>query len=334
LVARLGLGAGEAALAPAAYSMLADLFPRRRLATAISTFSVGLILGGVGSLLIAAGLMAVLPREGLVLPFVGLTQPWRLVFILTGLPGLIVAWLIWTVREPVRRGRQLDSATSYSAALRFMTERWRFFGALFLAVGLMAAAGYAMAAWSAAYLMRRFGLSISETGVLLASVTVAPGIIGTIGTGAITDRWFAKGQTAAHLRVLIILSLLQIVAITLAIRAESSLPAALMFALCALLSGYAGIVAASLQLVTPNQYRGQVSATFLVCMNLIGLSLGPTLAGWFATHVFRNDVMIGWAIAAVYAILLPIAILLLYSAMKPMRRGVREAERWNTPPTS
>lgn len=327
--ARLGLGAGEAALGPAGYSMLADLFPRRRLATVVSVFSSGSALGALASLLIGAGLMAVLPRQGLVLPVLGVTAPWRLAFILTGLPGLVIALLVWTIREPVRRGRRLENPTSFMGALRYVTERWRFYGALFLALGLMSATGYAAAAWNAAYLMRRFNLSISQTGVLLAATSILPAIIGMVTTGAITDRWFSKGKADAHLWMLMILGGIQIVGVVLAMRAGTALGAALLFSISLFFAGYSAIGLAALTMVTPNEFRGQVSSIMVVCLNLLGLGCGPPLAGWLATHVYHSDVMIGWAIASTYVIFIPIAILMLLSARKPMRQAVQETKAWS-----
>lgn len=327
--ARLGLGAGEAALGPAGYSMLADMFPRRRLATVVSVYSSGSALGVLASLLIGAALMAVLPRQGLVLPVLGLTAPWRLAFIFTGLPGLLFALLIWTIREPVRRGRRLANPTSFVGAWRYIIERWRFYWALFLALGLMSATGFATAAWSAAYLMRRFHLSISQTGMLMAATAILPAIVGMVSTGAITDRWFSKGKTDAHLWMLIILGVIQVVGLVLVMRAGDALAAALLLSVCLFFAGYSPIGAAALTMVTPNEFRGQVSSFMMVCLNVLGLGCGPPLAGWLATYVYHSDAMIGWAIASTYIILMPIAVLLLLSARKPMRQAVQEAEGWS-----
>jgi MFS family permease len=89
-LARMGVGIGEATLSPAAFSLLADYFPKGRLATALSIFSMGIFFGS-GLALLLGGLI------------VGALGSWRLTFLLVGLPGLLVALLALTIREPARR---------------------------------------------------------------------------------------------------------------------------------------------------------------------------------------------------------------------------------------
>ncbi|MFY9571890.1 MAG: MFS transporter, partial [Blastocatellia bacterium] len=105
LLLRMGVGVGEAALSPAAYSMITDYFPPRRRATAISVYSMGIYIGS-GLAFIVGGLVAgaASAQETWDLPLVGATRPWQVVFFIVGLPGVLLALLMYTVREPVRRG--------------------------------------------------------------------------------------------------------------------------------------------------------------------------------------------------------------------------------------
>jgi MFS family permease len=96
-------------------------------------------------------------------------------------------------------------------------------------------------------------------------------------------------------------------------------------------SGFAGAGPAALQLVTPNNYRGQISAAYLFTFNLIGTGVGPTLVGALTTYVFREDAKIGWAIALNALIFCPLAMLCFFTAMAPMRRAMDEAEAWSEP---
>jgi len=93
--------------------------------------------------------------------------------------------------------------------------------------------------------------------------------------------------------------------------------------------GFAGAAPAALQLVTPNNYRGQVSASYLFIFSLIGTGLGPTLVGVYSTYVFKDDAQIGWAIAMNAAIMLPLAILSFMFALKPMRQAIVDAKSWS-----
>jgi MFS family permease len=105
LLLRVGVGVGEAALSPAAYSIITDYFPPKRRATAISVYSMGIYIGS-GIAFIVGGLVAGLAaaQETWNVPLVGATRPWQVVFFIVGIPGVFLALLMYTVREPARRG--------------------------------------------------------------------------------------------------------------------------------------------------------------------------------------------------------------------------------------
>ena len=108
-VARVGVGVGEAALSPAAYSMIADLFPPKKLGRALSVYTAGAFVG-VGLALIVGGLVvqSVISSPDITLPIIGEVRSWQVPFFIVGLPGLLVAALMYTVKEPVRRQQSGD----------------------------------------------------------------------------------------------------------------------------------------------------------------------------------------------------------------------------------
>ena len=102
LVARIGVGVGEAALGPSAYSLLADEFPRERLTTAISVYQMAAKFGTAAAF--AVGGIAIAFATHLVamdIPFVRDAKPWQLVFLMLGLPGLLAGLLAFTFSDPV-----------------------------------------------------------------------------------------------------------------------------------------------------------------------------------------------------------------------------------------
>src|ERR1700760_2528163 len=104
LLARICVGLGEAALGPAAYSMLSDLFPKFRLAIAFSVFNFGLVLGSILALLVS-GQVITSAAHGLVFPLIGWRNVWQSTFIIIGVPGCLFSLLIFLIPEPVRRKR-------------------------------------------------------------------------------------------------------------------------------------------------------------------------------------------------------------------------------------
>jgi MFS family permease len=101
LFARFLVGVGEAALSPAAFSLLSDTFPKHRLTMAIAVFAAGTNIGSGLAFAIGGIVVGLLPEHGATVPLVGHLANWQLVFLLTGLPCLAVGWLIFTVIEPL-----------------------------------------------------------------------------------------------------------------------------------------------------------------------------------------------------------------------------------------
>jgi MFS family permease len=328
LGARFGVGAGEAALNPAAYSILSDTFPKRRLSLAISVFGTGANIGGGLSLLLGGFLIAAFPKDGVTLPVLGHLSAWRAVFLAAGLPGLLIVLLIWTMPDPPRRERLLGD-TSFRDTLAFMRQRWRFFTGHFLGFALLAASANGYQAWAPTHLVRAFGIPISQVVSILAPIGLFAGIAGSIFAGYVTDRWFARGRTDAHLRFFIFAALVQLLGLGVAMtshRLEVFILFAVVFQSAA---GFAGAAPAALQLTTPNNYRGQVSAGYLFVFNLIGTGVGPTMVGALTTYLFRDDAKVGWAVATNSLITLPLAMLSFAWALAPMRRAVALAAAWS-----
>ena len=102
--ARIGVGIGEAGLSPASYSLISDQFPPSRRSSALGVYTLGIYFGS-GLAILAGGLVVGLigVQPTVTAPLIGVVKSWQLVFFVVGLPGLLVAALAATVREPVRR---------------------------------------------------------------------------------------------------------------------------------------------------------------------------------------------------------------------------------------
>ena len=104
-MARVGVGVGEAALAPAAFSLITDLFPRKKVGRAIGTYQTGLFVGYGLSVILGGWLVGTLEQgPPLELPLLGELSAWRATLVIVGLPGLVIALLCLTFREPARHG--------------------------------------------------------------------------------------------------------------------------------------------------------------------------------------------------------------------------------------
>jgi MFS family permease len=321
-VARFGVGAGEAALAPAAYSMIADSVPKARLALALAVFGMGATYGNALSNAVGGLAIHLLPAGGLELPGLGHLARWRVVFVICGLPGLALAWAAYLAREPARRGTLGGKAHPVGETLRFMRSRWRFFLGHFMGFGLQSMCAYAMISWQAMYLHRMYGWAIPTVAGVLMMGNLITASTGQPLIGHIADRWFRTGRPDAYLRLFVLCGALQVALVFGAMSAHVPWLTIVFFVSWGMISNCTGPAAAAIQLVTPNEFRGQVSAAYILVFNLLGVGFGATVAGAFSTFLFHDDKMIGWSIFLTFAIFMPIAIAFLVSAMKPMRDAV------------
>ena len=299
--ARMGVGVGEATLGPSAMSLITDYFPKEKLASALSLYSMGIFIGaGLANIVGGIVIQAVSSVPTLNVPIFGELASWRVTFLAVGLPGLLVALLLYTIREPVRKGvlRAADGATStlsIGQAAKQLGMRWR--SVLALSVGMMALgmAVYAYLFWSPAFLQRIHGWSPRDTGISLGLATLVMGCLGMYVGGALTDRWLGQGMRHAALAVGAIGCGLGGIfyAIGFLLPNSPGMSVASLGLGLGLTAMPTGSCYAALQMILPNQVRGQAVALFLFILNLGGLTLGPLLPGVFNDYLFQDEAMLG-----------------------------------------
>lgn len=143
-MARMGVGIGEAALSPAAFSLIADRFPPNRRAFATSVYHLGYPIGAGVAMILGGILIGTLSDLGpQTLGFLGTFSPWQLTFMIVGIPGLLVIGLIYTFTEPERKGlmkidgKTVDATLSLSDLFQFLAKRWQVYSVHFGAVSLL-----------------------------------------------------------------------------------------------------------------------------------------------------------------------------------------------------
>lgn len=325
-LARVGVGIGEASLSPAAYSMLADLFPPSRLALALSVFLVGSTVGN-GVAVGLGGAIVALAQAGQIfrLPVLGALASWQYVFLVTGLPGLLLGLLIFAIREPARHARLKAAGGPVGETFRFMARRRRFFLAHFAGFGLLAVLGWAYTSWLPTYMVRSFGWTIGRLSLPLALIFGLGGTAGVLLTGFVVDRMFRAGRRDAHLRLYVAIAVGLTLIGSLAFQVRSPWFFLGLAVPIAMTTPLAATAAAALQIVSPNEMRGQITATFLLVINGLGLGIGPPLVGALTDLVFRDEARLGASIALLFVVLGPLSALLLAWGLRPMREAVDHA---------
>src|SRR6202042_3178620 len=210
-MARIGVGVGEAALSPAAYSMITDSFPLSKLGRAFGVYNVGITIGAGTAFLVGGIVVAAVSHAGATytLPLIGEVRAWQMVFIVTGAPGLLLPLLLLTFREPARRGILQRSADGTVATLRpplgeVLAYVWlnrKFYGLYFVALALLAMCGYCVAAWLPTALIRAYGVSAGQVGKVLGVSTILMNSTGMLLAGFLCDSLTRKGRRDAPIIV-------------------------------------------------------------------------------------------------------------------------------------
>jgi MFS family permease len=298
-LARMGVGIGEAALSPSAYSAIADSFPPQRRSTAMGVYSVGSYLGSGLAFLLGGHLIAFLgEHRAHEVPLFGTLAPWKLVFLLVGLPGLLFVPLLWTIREPPRRGEASAEATSFAGTLRHLRAHRGAYLSHNLGFALLAFSGYGASAWTPAFLQRDHGMSIADSGIALGWIMAIAGTAGIVFGGWLADALAKRGRRDATMRVGLIAALVWIPAgVLYPIVADKGLALALMVPALFTSGMPWGAAAAAVQEMTPGPMRAQATAVYLFVISFIGLGIGPSAVAFLTERVFRDEAAVGASLA-------------------------------------
>lgn len=337
LAARMLLGIGEAALMPAAHSLLADKFPPARLSIVLSLFYVGGVFGNSAS--VAVGGLAVAhfgQFDMIALPGLPPVRGWQVPFLILGVLGVFLSSMALLFREPPRRHFRTvvvsPTAVTWASVLR---SRRVVLLSILGSFGLFTMILYAVVLWTPTYMTRTFGWSAAQIGQGFALVHIFGAGAGMLIFGHIVDRLFAKGRTDAHLRVmmwcLIVAGPIGIAAF-LATNPYVFLVLECLFFFFGL--SYAGYAAASVQVISPSAVRGRMAAAYLLVLIIVGNGLGPWTIGILNDHVFGSEAKIGHSMLLMIMTITPIAIFSAWIGLKPMREAVAElGVLVETPPT-
>ena len=328
-LARLGVGVGESSLSPAALSLLSDYFPRAQLGTALSIYSMGIFFGAGTALIVGGSIVsAVSTMAPVVVPFFGAIAAWRLTFVIVGLPGLLTGLFVYTIREPGRRNALTNSTgetrrlTTSEVIAQVMLRRRSVTG---IALGLSAQAmcTYAQQAWLPSYFIRVHHWTAARTGGTLGVMVLITGCTGMMSGGWLCDYWRRRGLTDAPLRVGVFATIAAgLFFCSALVSASLTATLALLWPGLFFLAMPIGSSYAALQLIFPNQLRGQVSALLMFALNAGGLTLGPLLTGVLNDRVYRNGAMVGYSLAWTIALGSALAALLFGSTCKAYRRDI------------
>lgn len=278
LMARVGVGVGEAGCTPAAHSLISDMVPVERRASAIAFYGLGIPIGGLMGMILGG--------------FLADTIGWRRAFLFVGAPGVLLAVFVWFALRDPRRGSIAAALRAKAPAVAQLSTREalkevfssRAYVMLAIAGGLVAFLSYGKGVWAAIFFMRTHGLTPGQTGLWLGLVAGVAALLGTWAGGWIADRY---GRTNRR-------HMLTAPAVGLAVAAPILFMAynasdwrtalALLFVPTVLNALYYGPTYAIAQQLVRPQARAMATAIMVFAQNLIGLGLGPLFFGMMSDY--------------------------------------------------
>jgi MFS family permease len=332
--ARAGVGAGESAYAPATYSILTDSFPPAKLPRVFAIMSIGFAYGtsfgvilGAGLLLLAADLTAVLE------PLLGSLQPWQIVLMLCALPGLVLALVMATVHEPRRRGLLPGAAPKVAVPIQevigFFNANGKTYFPMFIAMGIKAMMSFGTGFWMPELMRRTFAWPVPKTALMIGTLGLIVAPLGLLAGSWIAERLARRGHDDANLRTLLIATLIAIptsVAFPLFSDPYYVIGAWALNLFVASLG--VGPANAALQMITPNQMRGQIRAAYQFVFNVVGFGAGSFLVAVFTDYVFGNESQLKYSLSSVAIIIGPVAAILTWYGLKPYAACVVRSRSW------
>ena len=336
-LARIGVGVGEATLTPAAYSMIADYFPKALLGRAIGLYAVGVYLGaGLALVLGGAAIRAISASGPVDLPVFGPLAPWQLTFIVVAIPGLLMVLLMmFTVREPVRRNLAAtrDKSIPVREVAAFLWLNRGTYGSIFFGYATGGMAFYGFIFWVPEFIRRSHGWDISDAGIVFGTQLMLLGTVGTYAGGWFCDWLTARGYKDAALRSLAAFFAIAMPFMATAPVIPSADLAIPMLGLAVLtLSLQQGLSPVAINLITPNQMRAQVVAVFFVVSTFSAIAFGATSVAVLTDYVFRDENDLRYSLAIVCCISMSLAAVSFALGVKPYRASLERAAAWSEAP--
>ncbi len=325
--ARMGVGVGEAALSPAAYSMFSDSFPKSKLGLACGIYSIGSFIGaGLAYFIGGAAIEWVSQFGEITLPLIGIVKPWQMTFFMVGIPGVLISALfLLTIRDPERKGVMAAGKSGYTITevLAYIRAHSMTFTSHYLGFAFLALSLFALLSWAPAFFIRNYGLSPKEVGVYLGSMVLIGNTTGSLFSGWLTDFLTRKGYTDASFRSAIVGGLGLVIPAALFSSSGELHITIMVFGLAMFFASFPiATSAAALQFMAPNQMRAQVMALFFVFLNLLGITGGSTLVALCTDYLFKDDIAVGYSMSIIASASGLVGAWLLFVGLKPFRRTV------------
>ena len=325
VLSRSGVGAGEAALTPASWSIISDLFPVERRSFPMSIYLMGPYIGQGLSLLFGAQILRIY-NEPVTLFESMIIQPWQIIFLIIAVPGIVLGLFMFTLKDPKRKEGLTDEKEENESIKEVFSYVIKNIGAympLLIGSAFIIVLLYGVQSWVPTFLHRIHGWEHTRIGDQYGLVALFAGSLGVI-SGPIFERYLTKLNFNPPI---IILCIITAIALTIIgpitfLSLNSDIVLIGIFITSFFITLPLALFATSLQNITPNQYRGVVSGLYVFTVNITGYGLGPMAVAFFTDKVFKSEMAIDLSMATMFLICGPISFLIFYFGRKPFARAL------------
>jgi MFS family permease len=297
-VGRIGVGIGEATLAPAAASMITDAIPAAYRGRAFGVFSLGTTFGSGTASLLGAGVITLMMGREFRWPLLGTLHAWQATLLIVALVGVPIIAALLAAQEPARRAR--TQARGIAPVARHLGRNWRLYALIYLANVLASLMPYSFYPWVPAAMQRTWHLSTATIGVHLGVMVIVLSGVGVFGSGWLVDRFTRRGtQHAVAIVGTLVFGVLACIAFAIFRMPSAALTWALIGLYILLLHIYFPFALLALAMVTPSSAMAAASALNFMLTGILGLSLGPLLVPLVSHRFFPGAAGAGYGISAV-----------------------------------
>ena len=206
-IARMGIGAGESTVHPGSISILGDYFDSNKIASPMSIYLLGPYLGAGIAMIFGAQVLDWTSQMDnvIIFPMIGEIAPWQLTFIAVGLPGILIAGLFLTIREPQRKIQESESieVPSFSKVIQYIKNNWEVYGAIIIGNSCLIILLYGLQSWVPTMLLRVYEWDLVQSGRVYGSIAMLAGSAGVL-SGPFVLRYMSKiNVNAPHFKLAI-----------------------------------------------------------------------------------------------------------------------------------
>jgi MFS family permease len=333
VIARLCVGVGEAALFPAATSMVGDSVTLQRRGLALGVFIMGQMLGG-GAAVGAGGILLEFAQNHAFssLDLLKGMAPWRLVLLMIGLLGLPVLFGMIFVREPDRRELAADRIVGLKSVLAHLASHRRSLLPLLLSLACAAISDFSIGAWTPTLLSRKFGWGGAQIGFWFGGCLIVSGLIAAPIAGLLSDWVRAQAGSRGVVRWALAAAVGAFLCTAFALASNAQILLGILFAQSIASSICSLICFMAIQVSLPNELRGLGSALISLGNILFGLGCGPTLVALSTEYLYRDPAAVGLSITTVTAPAFAVCAFLLMIAQRGEGARVRLPLHAGAPP--